>query len=934
MQRDNDGRTPLHVAAYKGNMDVSRLMIGTCLYRLRVAALHHFRSLRLEQAGSDGGMLAEQNAAQTALSEYLHSLEDLRYNLLVSADKFDLACIHYALDDAFNGCLSILKLILSCLSEFADPLSTDPVMFDRRFHPQLPPGATGASRLPGGGRQSEPTLVTWLAGLMPEHRAEHLAAEHMRRSKACLEELVGGRDRHGLTPMHYAAAAGNYRAVHVLAGPGADVLIQADAGPAEPGTRGLTPFELAKDSTTRQALAGYPRAGKSLSQQAESLCRLVDGNCEYVNKEWGLMARTPLHAALFGGISSDTAAAPRALTALLEVHPECDPLVPDANGWTPLHYACAYGRHMELTQLVARLRELHPSLWHTPQVSHDDKVSILRRPITNTRQQLDASRLGHRRTPSASRFDQPRHRPEAQTGRLQLIKPEHTTDPKKERSTAKRRAKSSGVGGAVHEVRGLAGSREGVSSATLGAVMGRTPSHLAAQGACQGEEDTLLDTSPHLVCLAILRDEGLLELEAEDDRGMTPLLAACDAGAATAVQWLLLRKADTYKQDRTKRNALHIATAKSHRRVIRLLCYWDCDTSRLKEGQDWKGRQPMDMFRTGWTRGGSGGRGGAADEMAEDFSTFWEAARTGDLDQLQLALRMGTDVDALSPSGWTAVMVAAASGHTAILKLLVSMRCLCDAPSPPGGERQPNVVAGPLLRRPDARPMRGRGPLHVAAEAGHTDICTLLVRSGADKEARSADHFSPLMSACQRGQIEVVRLLMAMGCDAQAEVDPSPPSRNIFHILAKGNTKDHARCIAFIADGMDSHVALDLLEYRDDDAKVLEPVTVAKEHSPTYYGLQRARKSALKRSNRDRSPPPSSRSASSRRSSTSKSQSKSYTEPSASRRSSRAQSQVQSPLSASGGPLSASGGPLSPSGGPLSPSGGAPHSPLGASGGA
>lgn len=908
MQRDSDGRTPLHVSAFRGNVEVSRLMIGTCLYRLRVAAVHHYRSLRFGQAASDGSILAEQNAAQTALSEYLHSLEDLRFNLLESADKFDLACIHYTLEDAFHGCLSVLKLILTCLSEFADPSSTDPVMFDHRFHPQLPPGSTGACRMPNGSRSSVPTLVTWLAGLLPDHRAEHLISEHIRRSRACLDELVGGRDRHGLAPVHYAAAEGNYRAVHVLASLGADVLAQADAGLIEPGTRGLTAFELAKDSTTRQALAGYPKAGASLSQQAASLCRLVDGNCEYVNKEWGLMSRTPLHAALFSAVGSDTAAAPRALTTLLEVHPECDPLVPDANGWTPLHYACAYGRHMELTQLVERLRQLHPSLWDKPEVSHEAKTGILRRPVTNTQQQLDASRFGHmRRTPQPGRFDQPRHRPEAETGRLNLVKPEYASDPKKERATAKRRAKSSGVGGG-HDARVAVTNKDVVSSTALGAIMGRTPSHLAAQGACQGEEDTLLDTSPHLVCLAILREEGLLDLEVEDDRGMTPLLAACDAGAATAVQWLLLRKADTYKQDQTKRNALHIATSKSHRRVIRLLCYWDCDTSRLKEGQDWKGRQPIEMFRTGWARGGNGGRGGVGDEMSEDFATFWEAARTGDLDQLQCALRSGTDVDALSPSGWTAAMFAAAGGHTAILKLLLSMKCLCDSPTPPGGEAQPNVVAGPLLRRPDARALRRRGPLHVASEMGHTDICTLLVRSGANKEARSADNFTPLMSACFKGRLEVVRLLVSMGCDAGSDVDSSSPSRNVFHLLAKGNTKEHARCILFIADRLDYYEALDLLEYGDEDAKLLEPVETAKPHSATYYGIMRARKAAQKRSDDDRSPPVSSSRRSSHRSE--------------SRRSSRAQS-PDSPLSASGGPLSASGGPLSASGGPPGASGGA-----------
>eukprot|EP00439_Symbiodinium_sp_Y106_P060993 s632_g9.t1 len=76
----------------------------------------------------------------------------------------------------------------------------------------------------------------------------------------------------------------------------------------------------------------------------------------------------------------------------------------------------------------------------------------------------------------------------------------------------------------------------------LSALMGRTPTHLAAQGAGREASALLADTG-HIQCLNVLLETGFLEIAELDDRGMSPLLAACAAGSAAGARWLLLHGA-------------------------------------------------------------------------------------------------------------------------------------------------------------------------------------------------------------------------------------------------------------------------------------------------------------------------------------------------------------------------------------------------------
>ena len=61
-----------------------------------------------------------------------------------------------------------------------------------------------------------------------------------------------------------------------------------------------------------------------------------------------------------------------------------------------------------------------------------------------------------------------------------------------------------------------------------------------------------------------------------------------------------------------------------------------------------------------------------------------------------------------------------------------------------------------------------RSPLHAAAEAGHVDICHMLIQAGANIDTCSEDQRTPLMEAAENNHLDAVKYLIKAG----ALVDP------------------------------------------------------------------------------------------------------------------------------------------------------------------
>ena len=536
----------------------------------------------------------------------------------------------------------------------------------------------------------------------------------------------------------------------------------SSVGGQDDSSRGLTPLDLARDRATFRALAQ-----RASARDAEGVLAAIEASGEQVNLERGVLARTALHVALIQAAEQaaqeDAASQYRRaeeirfgkLAELLRNFPESDLLATDANGWTLLHFACALGRPEELRVVIGHARKLRA-----------------------------LGKLGRDRAGRLDAFAGKENASSA-TGARNARRP-GSADPAARKTCAPRfpaaRGASQGPG-----PRKEPAPKAASLAATLNELMGRTPAHLAAQGG--GRE---LRDNPHVRCLALLDRAGLLELEAADDRGLTPVLAACQSGAAAALWWLLERSADCYRVDNEGKNLLHIAASRGHWGLVRQLCEYDADTSRLQEGRDWKGRRPAEVHRTA----GAGGR------QEGDFVTLWEAARAGDADVLQRLIRFGgprgefVDAEAPSPGGWTALMLAAAGGHLPAVRCLLSLRCAYDPPEkllgPGGSWRSPGG-----FMRPGARPARGRGPLHLAAEGGHAEVCEVLVRAKAALEARDHEGRTPLLAACAAGRLAALQTLASLGADLQAAAG----GEGAFQLMTRtGDTEALAGCCRWLAE--------------------------------------------------------------------------------------------------------------------------------------
>jgi len=120
-----------------------------------------------------------------------------------------------------------------------------------------------------------------------------------------------------------------------------------------------------------------------------------------------------------------------------------------------------------------------------------------------------------------------------------------------------------------------------------------------------------------------------------------------------------------------------------------------------------------------------------------------EAARSGDLEQIQRLVVEGTGVNEKTSQDETPLVIAALAGQGEIASYLL--------------QRGADI---------DARNLGGLTALHAASYAGHTDIVALLIARGAAvNDADNAFGVTPLHLASEENHLETTRVLLAHGAD-------------------------------------------------------------------------------------------------------------------------------------------------------------------------
>jgi len=125
------------------------------------------------------------------------------------------------------------------------------------------------------------------------------------------------------------------------------------------------------------------------------------------------------------------------------------------------------------------------------------------------------------------------------------------------------------------------------------------------------------------------------------------------------------------------------------------------------------------------------------------------AARYGTREAIQFFLEAGADVNAVDPSGVTALMLAVILGNAETVQALLEA----------GADEDITIGGGPTA-------------FMLAALVGNTEIVQIFLEAGTDVNHKNNDGMTALMFASE-GQTETVRVLLDAGADVNAENNDS-----------------------------------------------------------------------------------------------------------------------------------------------------------------
>jgi uncharacterized protein len=185
---------------------------------------------------------------------------------------------------------------------------------------------------------------------------------------------------------------------------------------------------------------------------------------------------------------------------------------------------------------------------------------------------------------------------------------------------------------------------------------------------------------------------------------------------------------------------------------------------------------------------------GACSERPHPTINLYRAIQAGDLDQIKRHLFWGTDVNQPGPDGDMPLHVAARRGRVVIARELINHGAAIDAKNHAG--HTPLYVALAHGKTQVARLLVEHGATEdaqrllfalVRADVTDRDSLELLLRYGADIDARDSTGAAPLHIAAQNGSVLLVKRLINQGADVNL---PDAQGRTPLAIAAARKNRD------------------------------------------------------------------------------------------------------------------------------------------------
>lgn len=283
----------------------------------------------------------------------------------------------------------------------------------------------------------------------------------------------------------------------------------------------------------------------------------------------------------------------------------------------------------------------------------------------------------------------------------------------------------------------------------------------------------------HLDVVKVLLDAGA-DVNLGDKDGITPLMEASIMGHLNVVSILIEAGAEIDAKASSSVTALWLATGEGRADIVKLLLDKDADPNNAR----------TDGITAIMTASANGHENvisillqNGADATAVDqdgLTPLMNAAESGNVKVLTALVESVDDakkkeyVDALSDTGFTALIVAAAHGHNDAIKYL-----LTGADATVDFMHETGVTA-----------------LMYAAAGGHAEATKILLEHGADVNILHSNGGSALLEASTAGAKEALKVLMDAG--AQIDIVDKDGVTPVMSAASQG----HLECVEMLLDSL------------------------------------------------------------------------------------------------------------------------------------